>query len=87
MPVPKQGRRLGQLERGYLAYHAVSANSQKKTSFVHYVTWHWKRALGRRIQKGHVTWARMAPTAARRLPPTRVQHLYPQQRSIVKHPR
>ena len=85
--MPEQERRLGQVVRGYRSYHAVPTNSQAITSPVHYVTWHWKRALGRRIQKGHVTCARMAPTAARRLPPTRVQHLYPQQRSIVKHPR
>jgi RNA-directed DNA polymerase len=87
VPVPEQGRWLGQVVRGYLAYHAVPTNAQAITSFVHYVTWHWKRALGRRSQKGHVTWARMAPIAARWLPPARVQHPYPQQRFIVKHPR
>jgi len=87
VPVPEQGRWLGQVVRGYLAYHAVPTNSQAITSFVHYVTWHWKRALGRRSQKGHVTWARMAPIAARWLPPARVKHPYPQQRFIVKHPR
>ncbi len=87
VPVPEQGRWLGQVVRGYLAYHAVPTNSQAITSFVHYVTWHWKRALGRRSQKGYVTWTRMAPIAARWLPPARVQHPYPQQRFIVKHPR
>ena len=43
---------LGQVVRGYLAHHAVPTNSQAITSFVHYATWHWKRALGRRSQKG-----------------------------------
>ena len=87
MPVPEQGRWLGQVVRGYLAYHAVPTNSQAITSFVHYVTWHWKRALGRRSQKGRVTWARMAPIVARWLPPARIQHPYPHRRFIVKHPR
>ena len=85
--MPEQGRLLGQVVRGYLAYHAVSTNSQAITSFVHCVTWLWKRALGRRSQKGYLTWARMAPIAARWLPPARVQHSHPQQLFIVKHPR
>jgi len=55
-----------------VTYHAVPIHSQAITSFVHYVTWHWKRALGRRSQKGHVTWTRIAPIAARWLPPARV---------------
>ncbi len=86
-PSPEQGRWLSQVLRGYLAYHAVPTNSQAITSFVHYVTWHWNRALGRRSQKGHVNWTRMAPVTARWLPPASVQHPYPQQRFIVKHPR
>jgi hypothetical protein len=85
--VSEKGRWLGQVVRGYLAYRAVPTNSQAITPSMHYVTWHWKRALGRRSQKGHVTWARMAPIAARWLPPARVQHSYPQQRFIFKHPR
>jgi len=35
--VPEQGQWLGQMVRGYPAYHAVPANSQAITSFVHYV--------------------------------------------------
>jgi hypothetical protein len=85
--VPEQGRWLSEVVRGYVAYHAVPTNSQAITSCVHYVTWHWKRVLGRCSQKGHVTWTLMAPIAARRLPPSRVQHPYLQQRFLVKYPR
>jgi len=85
--VPKQEPWLGQVVCGYLAYHAVPTNSQAMTPFVHYVTWHWKQALGRRNQKGNVTWARMAPIVAHWLPLARVRRLYPQERFIVKHPR
>lgn len=87
LPLPERGRRLGQVAPDYLAYRAVPTDAQATTSFVHCITWHWKRALGRRDQKSHVTWARMAPIAAPWLPPARVQHRYPQQRFIVKHPR
>src|SRR3954453_13923818 len=87
VPVPEQGHWLGQVVRGYLAYHAVPTNARAITAFVHYVTWHWKRALGRRSQKGRVTWDRMAKIAALCLPSARINHPYPQQRFIVKHPR
>ena len=86
-PVSEQGRWLGQVVRGYLAYHAVPTNTRAITSFVHYVTWHWKRALGRRSQKGRVTWERMARIAARWLPSARITHAWPQKRFLVKHPR
>jgi RNA-directed DNA polymerase len=76
-----------EMGRGYFANHAGPTNSHAITFFMHYDTWHWKRALGRRSQKGHVNWTRMAPIAARWLPPARVQHPYPQQRFIAKHPR
>ena len=45
VPVPEQGRWLGQVVRGYLAYHAVPTNSRKITSFHHFVVWHWRSAL------------------------------------------
>ena len=86
-PVPEQGRWLGQVVREYLAYHAVPTNARAITAFVHYVTWHWKRALGRRGQKGRMTWERIAKIAARWLPSAKIQHPYPQQPFIAKHPR
>src|SRR5690349_5490160 len=82
--LPEQGRWLGQVVRGYLAYHAVPTNARVITSFVYYVTWHRKRALGRRSQKGHLTWERMASIAAQWLPPARILHPYPQRRFIVQ---
>ena len=87
VPVPEQGRWLGQVVRGYLAYHAVPTNSRKITSFHHFVVWHWQRALSRRSQKGRVTWARMGRIATRWLPSARISHPWPQRRFLVKHPR
>jgi hypothetical protein len=87
VPVPEQGRWLGQVMRGYLAYFAVPTNSRKITSFHHYVVWHWRRALSRRSQKANVSWARMERIVARWLPPARISHPWPQLRFLVKHPR
>ena len=36
--MPEEAHWLGQVVRGYLAYHAVPTNSQATTSMVHYVT-------------------------------------------------
>ncbi len=59
--------------RAYQAYRALSANSKAITSFVHCVTWHWKRALGAGQPKGRVACESMAPTAALWLPSDNVQ--------------
>jgi RNA-directed DNA polymerase len=87
LPVPEQGRWLGQVVRGYLAYHAVPTNARKITSFHHFVVWHWRRALSRRSHKAAVSWARMGRIVARWLPPARISHPWPQRRFLVKHPR
>jgi hypothetical protein len=85
--LPEQGRWLGQVVRGYLAYHAVPTNSLKITSFYHYVVWHWRRALSHGSQKANVSWERMEKIAARWLPPAGISHPWPQHRFLVKHPR
>jgi hypothetical protein len=51
-PVPEQGRWLGQVLRGYFAYHAVPTTTRAIKSFHYHTTWHWRRALMRRGQKG-----------------------------------
>ena len=85
LPVPEQGRWLGQVVRGYFAYHAVPTNSRRITSF-HHVLWHWRRALGRRSQKAFVPWRRMKLIAARWILSARIRHPWPQQRFLVQHP-
>ena len=87
LPVPEQGRWLGQVMRGYFAYHAMPTNARKITSFHHYVVWHGRRALSRRSQKAAVSWSRMARIVARWLPPAQIRHPWPQLRFLVKHPR
>ena len=55
-PVPEQGRWLGQVVRGYFAYHAVPTNSTALGDFRHHVTELWRRTLQRRSQKDGCTW-------------------------------
>lgn len=40
LPVPEQGRWLGQVLRGYFAYHAVPTNSRRTTAFAYHVVRH-----------------------------------------------
>ena len=40
-PIPVQGKWLGQVVRGYFAYHAVPTNERKMSAFRHYVMKLW----------------------------------------------
>jgi len=86
-PVPEQGRWLGQVVRGYFAYHAVPTNSTALGNFRHHVTELWRRTLQRRSQKAGCTWARIKRLADTWLPSPKVLHPWPDRRFAVKHPR
>ena len=58
-PIPEQGRWLGQVVRGYFAYHAVPTNAKSLAAFRYYVTDLWRRTLRRRSQKDWTTWERI----------------------------
>ena len=58
-PSPEQGKWLGQVVRGFFAYHAVPTNSTALNAFRHQVKDLWRRSLLRRSQKDRTTWARM----------------------------
>ncbi len=85
--IPEQGRWLGQVVRGYFAYHAVPTNRPALRSFLIGVTERWKHTLSRRSQRGKVTWERMTQIANDWLPQPRILHPWPSQRFNVKHPR
>ena len=85
--IPAQGRWLGQVVRGYFAYHAVPTNFRRIDAFRHYVLDLWRRALCRRSQKDHTTWARITRIAADWLPRPRILHPWPSERFFVNHPR
>jgi RNA-directed DNA polymerase len=86
-PIPEQGRWLGQVVRGYFAYHAVPTNTKSLCAFRHHVTDLWRRALRRRSQKDCTTWDRAAQLVEAFLPTLRILHPWPHERFAVNHPR
>jgi len=86
-PIDAQGQWLGQVARGFYAYHAVPTNAPALWDFRYHLTDLWRRALRRRSQKDAMRWQRMSALEARWLPRPRITHPWPQQRFAVRHPR
>jgi RNA-directed DNA polymerase len=84
LPIPEQGRWLGQVVRGYIAYYGVPTNIKALTRFRTQVIRTWHRALRRRGQRDRTTWARMRVLVRRWIPPARVVHPWPDARFDVK---
>jgi RNA-directed DNA polymerase len=76
-PVPEQGRWLGSVVRGHMAYYAVPGNIRAVRAFRTQVTRHWRAALGSRSQRGYLNWNRMNRLATRWLPQPRILHPTP----------
>ena len=83
-PVPEQGRWLGSVVRGHMAYYAVPGNIRAVRAFRNQVTRHWRAALGSRSQRGYLNWNRMNRLATRWLPQPRILHPYPDERFVVR---
>ena len=77
LPLPEQGRWLGSVVRGHLAYHAVPGNTDAVAAFRTQVTRLWLKALRRRSQRSRMNWTPMNRLAARWLPPARVKRPFP----------
>jgi len=86
-PIPQQGKWLKQVVAGYFRYHAVPTNSRALARFRAEVTKRWGAILGRRSQKGNLTWARITKLANDWLPQPRILHPWPNLRFAVTHPR
>jgi len=86
-PLHEQGMWLGQVVRGYFAYHAIPTNAKRLSAFRHDVVALWRRALRRRSQKDGTTWSRIERLSAEFIPMPRILHLWPDARFLVKHPR
>ena len=84
LPLPKQGRWLRDVVRGYFQYHAVPTNTRVLSSFRASVTQLWHRHLRRRSQRTRQTWARTNSLAKRWLPPARISHPWPDRRFDVR---
>ena len=82
-----QGKGLGQVLRGWLAYYAVPMSAPAITAFRHHLIDRWLHAIRRRGQKHRLPWSRMKQIANRYLPYPRILHPWPEQRFLVNHPR
>ena len=85
--IPEQGKWLGQVVRGYFAYHAVPTNERKMGAFRHHVSILWLRTLRRRSQRDRFTWDRIKKLVDDFLPKPRRLHPWPSARFAVRHPR
>jgi RNA-directed DNA polymerase len=84
LPIPEQGRWLGSVVRGHLAYYAVPGNTDAVAAFRAQVTELWRKALRRRSQRSRLNWERMRRLADRWLPPARIQHPFPNVRFAAR---
>ena len=85
LPVPEQGKWLASVVRGHEAYYAVPGNSKAVKAFRRHAVRHWRHALGRRGQKGRVTWERMHRIVDRYLPPAKIRHPWPDKRFAARY--
>lgn len=84
-PIPETGKWLKQVLKGHYNYYNVPRNSQCLKQFRYNITLIWKKMLGRRGQKGYITWERMNRYCDNWLPhPDKTsRHPYPSQRVTV----
>jgi RNA-directed DNA polymerase len=68
---------------GHFRYYGVPTNSTALRNFRHRVSCLWRKTLGRRSQRGYVTWKRMQRLLDRWLPPPRLCHPFPSRRRPV----
>ena len=87
LPVDEQAKWLGQVVRGYFAYHAVPSNGRALSSFRYEAVRHWHRALRRRGQRHRITWERTRRIADKWIPAASILHPWPTERFDVRHPR
>jgi RNA-directed DNA polymerase len=84
-PLAEQGKWLGSVVRGFLAYHAVPNNFPAISAFRYHVIVAWVRTLRRRSQKHRLPWERMQVHLERYIPKARVLHPWPEARFRVRH--
>jgi RNA-directed DNA polymerase len=83
-PIGEQGRWLGSVVRGHLAYYSVPGNIHQASAFREEVIRLWRAALRRRSQKTRMNWERMRRLADRYLPRARYTHPWPDQRFAAR---
>lgn len=84
LSIDEQGRWLGAVVRGHLAYYSVPGNIHQVGRFRDEVIRLWRRALRRRSQKTRLNWQRMRRLADRWIPRARYTHPWPEQRFTAR---
>ena len=77
-----QGRWLKRVINGYYNYHAVPTNLMALNGFREEIIRKWKQTLGRRSQKGYITWERMK-SLKEWLPLPKIRHPLPPERFVL----
>jgi RNA-directed DNA polymerase len=83
-PIEEQGRWLGSVVRGHLAYYSVPGNIQQVSAFRDEVIRLWRAALRRRSQKTRMNWQRTRRLAECYLPRAHYTHPWPNQRFAAR---
>jgi RNA-directed DNA polymerase len=74
VPLAKQTKTLGQKMAGHFNYYGIRGNSESISRFGHKVRSLWKKWLGRRSQRAHMTWEKFQRLLRRySLPPARLR--------------
>jgi hypothetical protein len=74
-PLAAQQETLSQKVRGHYAYYGITGNYRALAAFWEGVKWRWRRWLGRRSQRGRLSWEEYVRLLAR----------YPLPRPVVVH--
>ena len=73
-PIPEVGQWLRSVVTGYYQYHGIPGNVRAIRRFREAVNRLWHRSLGRRSQKGQVSWQRMQRLIERWIPRAKIVH-------------
>jgi group II intron reverse transcriptase/maturase len=74
VPIGKQAKTLGQKLAGHFNYYGIRGNSEALNRFAYEVRRLWRKSLGRRSQRGELTWDKFNRLLERHpLPPARLR--------------
>jgi RNA-directed DNA polymerase len=82
--IGEQGKYLRAVVQGHLQYYAVPRNMPALQAFRRAIGRLWWKSLGRRSQRGRITWERMARILKYSLPRVRIYHPYPSLQHLVR---
>jgi len=82
--IGEQAEYLRAVVTGHFRYYGVPRNLPALNAFRWALGRRWRRSLGRRSQRGRITWERMERIMRYTLPPPRIYHPYPSLELLVR---